>query len=95
MFRFVGIKSRTKEQLQRLMYHEEMEIWMENAKLEDMRLKVRSLLVMLLYRVFGATSILHSTEVAFLLLTQQPQVRFSAFPRIFLLMLLRFIDGTA
>ena len=26
----------------------------------------------------------HSTEVAFALLTQQPQVRFSAFPRIFL-----------
>ena len=68
---------------------------MENAKLEDMRLKVRSLLVMLLYRVSGATPILHSTEVAFLLLTQQPQVRFSAFPSFFLLMLLRFIDGTA
>ena len=29
-----------------------------------------------------------------LLLTQQPQVRFSAIPRIFLLLLLRFIDGT-
>ena len=35
---------------------------------------------------------LHSTEVADLLLSQQPRVRFS---RIFLLMLLRFIDCTA
>ena len=34
------------------------------------------------------------TEVASALLTQLPWVRFSAFPRIFLLMLLRFIDGT-
>ena len=38
---------------------------------------------------------LHSTEVAYLLLTQQPRVLFSVFPRIFLLMLLRFIDSTA
>ena len=38
---------------------------------------------------------LHSTEVAHLLLTQQFQVQFSAFPRIFLLMLLRFIHSTA
>ena len=38
---------------------------------------------------------LHSTEVAFLLLTQQPGVRYSALPRIYLLMLLRFIDSTA
>ena len=30
-----------------------------------------------------------------MLLTQQPGVRFSAFPRIRLLMLLRFFDGTA
>ena len=30
----------------------------------------------------------------YLLLTQQPQVRFLAFPRIFLLMLQRFIDST-
>ena len=36
-----------------------------------------------------------SKEVANLLLTQQSQVKFSAFPRILLLMLLRFIDGTA
>ena len=35
----------------------------------------------------------HSTEVAFALLTQQPQVRFSAFPR-FILMLSIFIDST-
>ena len=41
LFRFVGIKSRTKEQLQRLMYHEEMDDWMENARIEDMRLKVK------------------------------------------------------
>ena len=38
---------------------------------------------------------LHSTEVAYLLLIQQPRVQFLAFPRIFLFMLLRFIDGTA
>ena len=38
---------------------------------------------------------LHSTEIAYLLLTQQPRVHFSEFPRIFLLMLLIFIDGTA
>ena len=38
---------------------------------------------------------LHGTEVAFLLLNHQPWARFSAFPRIYLLMLLRFIDGTA
>jgi hypothetical protein len=36
----VGVKSRTKEQLQRLMYHEEMKFWMENARVEDLRLKV-------------------------------------------------------
>ena len=36
---------------------------------------------------------LHSTEVAYLLLTQQPQVRFLTFPKKFLSMLLRFIDG--
>ena len=36
-----------------------------------------------------------SKEAAQLLLTQQPRVRFSAFPRIFLLMLLRFIRSTA
>ena len=41
LFRFVGVKSRTKEQLQRLMYHEEMEDWMANARIEDMRLKVQ------------------------------------------------------
>ena len=38
---------------------------------------------------------LHSTEVADLLLTQQTQVQFSAFQRILLLMLLRFIDSSA
>ena len=38
---------------------------------------------------------LHSTKVAYLPLTQQPQVWFSAFPRIFLLILLRFIGSTA
>ena len=38
---------------------------------------------------------LHKAEVAYLLLTQQPQARFSAFSRLFLLMLLRLIDGTA
>ena len=36
--------------------------------------------------------VLHSTEVGFLLLTQQPQIQFWAFPRICILMLLRFID---
>ena len=38
---------------------------------------------------------LRNTEAAYLLFTQQPQVRFSPFPIIFLLMLLIFIDGTA
>ena len=38
---------------------------------------------------------LHSTEATFLLLIKKPHVQFLAFPRIFLLMLLRFIDGTA
>ena len=38
---------------------------------------------------------LQSTEVAILLFNQWARVRFSVFPRIFLLMLLRFIDGTA
>ena len=33
--------------------------------------------------------------ISFSLHTQQPLVRFSGFPRIYLLMLLRFIDGTA
>ena len=37
---------------------------------------------------------LHSTEVAYLLLTQQPLVLFSVFPRIFFLLILRFIDGS-
>ena len=37
---------------------------------------------------------LHSTKIAYLLLIRQPRVRFSAFPIIFLLMLLRFIEGT-
>ena len=37
----------------------------------------------------------HSTEVAYLLFTQQFQVWFSAFLRIFLLMLLIIINGTA
>ena len=39
---------------------------------------------------------LDSTEVVYYLLrTQQPQVQFLAFPRIFVLMLLRFIDSNA
>ena len=37
----------------------------------------------------------HCIEMALLLLTQQPWVLFSAFPSMFLLMLLRFIDSTA
>ena len=37
---------------------------------------------------------MHSSEAAYLPLTQQPQVRFSMLPRIFLLMLLIFIDDT-
>ena len=37
---------------------------------------------------------LNGTEVGYLLLTQQPRARFSAFPRVFLLMLLHIIDGT-
>ena len=36
---------------------------------------------------------LHSTEVAYLLLTQQPWVRFSLFSRIFLLTSLRFMGS--
>ena len=38
---------------------------------------------------------LQSTEAAYLLLTQQPLVWFLAFPRVFFLMLLRFIDASA
>ena len=38
---------------------------------------------------------LHSTEVLFFLLTQQPRVWFSVLPRIFLWMLLIFIAGSA
>ena len=38
---------------------------------------------------------LHNTEEAYSLLNQQPRVRFSAFQRIFILMLVRFVDGTA
>ena len=38
---------------------------------------------------------LHNTEVAYLLFTEQNQVGFSEFPRVFLLILLRFIEGTA
>ena len=37
---------------------------------------------------------LHGTEEAYLLLAQQPRVRFLAFPRIFLFMLLIFIGST-
>ena len=37
----------------------------------------------------------HGREVAHLLLTQQPRVQFLAYPNFFLLMLLRFIYGTA
>ena len=44
---------------------------------------------------FGPGGGLHSREVAYLLLTQQPWVQFLAFPRIFLLMLFRFIDSAA
>ena len=36
-----------------------------------------------------------SIEMTYLLLTQAPWFSFSAFPKIFLLILLRFIDGTA
>ena len=35
---------------------------------------------------------LHSTEVAYLILTQQPWNRFSVFPRVFLFMLMRYLD---
>ena len=35
---------------------------------------------------------LHSTEVAYLILTQQPWDRFSVFPRVFLFMLMRYLD---
>ena len=38
---------------------------------------------------------LHKTEVAYLLLTQQLRVWFLAFPRMSLLMWLRFVNGTA
>ena len=37
---------------------------------------------------------LHTTEVAYLLLIQNPWIRFLALLRTFLLMLLKFIDGT-
>ena len=38
---------------------------------------------------------LHSSEVAYLLLTQQPRVHLSGNLSMFLLMFVRFIDGTA
>ena len=42
----------------------------------------------------GGGMVQHSTEVAYLLLIQQPQVGFLAVPRIFILVLLRFIEWT-
>ena len=38
---------------------------------------------------------MHCTEKAYFLLTEQSLAQLSAFLRVFLLMLLRFIDGTA
>jgi len=35
VFHFVGAKTRTKEQLERLMFHKEMEVWIEDAKEEE------------------------------------------------------------
>ena len=49
------------------------------------------------FKISSQSQGLHSTEVAFLLLTQQPRVQFSAFPKNFIwnfLLLLGFIDGT-
>ena len=43
------------------------------------------------FNKLGLADGLHSTGVAFSLLTQRPRVWFSAFPRLFLLMLMRFI----
>ena len=48
-----------------------------------------------IFKVVLGVGGLHCSEVAYLLLTQQPQVWFSAFPRFLPLMLLRFIDCAA
>ena len=46
-------------------------------------------------RVQVGRGCIRRSEVAYLLLAQQPQVQLLVFPRIFLYMLLRFIDSTA
>ena len=45
-------------------------------------------------KIMGGERALHGTEVAYLLLIQQLQVRFLPLPRIFILVLLRFIEWT-
>lgn len=41
MFKFCGEKSRTKEQLQMLMYTDEMDRWLAEAQLEETRSQAR------------------------------------------------------
>lgn len=43
MYRFIGHKSRTKEQLQIMMYHDEMDQWLAEANLEDTRARTVAL----------------------------------------------------
>lgn len=40
-FKFVGIKSRTKEQLQVLMYTDEMDLWIAEARRDDAQAEAR------------------------------------------------------
>ena len=56
------------------------------------KLKIQPIFLIKLTATGGGAA---KPEVAYLLLTQQPWVRYSVFPRIFLLMLLRFIDSIA
>ena len=60
----------------------------QEVKISERRYRFHSLL-----KIIHHQRGLHSTEVAYLLLTQQPQNWFSAFPRIFLSMLLRFLTA--
>ena len=46
IFKFVGRKTRTKEQLQSLMYCEEMEQWLAEERLEEARSQARLLAVL-------------------------------------------------
>ena len=69
----------------------EVFFWRVSSDHDVIKSFVFSIRLKIKYHIFGG---LYNTDLAFVLLTLLPRVRFTAFLKIFLTMLLRFIDST-